>query len=195
MKTVEITYYTIEELKEVSPTGYENAYKNYYNRECEFGYAWGDSAIDSVKKFLDLFDCELDEFVMGSVYRNDYRYTDNYIYLWNDEEECEDVLEIDEIEGEKLKEYLQTEHSCTLKKWDECPLTGYCLDITLLEPLHEYMTGEKYQDYTLKDLLDLSMSNALNEVDADFEYQLGYDAFEENCDMNDYYFDINGNLE
>lgn len=195
MKTVEINYYTIEELKQVSPAGYENAYKNYYNRECEFGYAWADSAIDSVKKFLDLFDCELDDFVMGSVYRNDYRYTDNYIYLWNDEEECEDVLEIDEIEGEKLKEYLQTEHSCTLKKWDECPLTGYCLDFTLLEPLHEYMTGEKYQDYTLKDLIDLSMSNALNEVDADYEYQLGYDAFEENCDMNDYYFDINGNLE
>lgn len=195
MKTVEINYYTIEELKEVSPTGYENAYKNYYNHECDYGYAWFDSAIDSVKKFLSLFDCELCEFVMGSVYRDDYRYNDNYIYLWNDEEECDDELEIDELEGEKLKQYLELAHGITLEKWDECPLTGYCLDITLLEPLHEYMTGEKYQDYTLKDLINLSMSNALNEVDADFEYQLGYDAFEENCDMNDYYFDINGNLE
>lgn len=73
-------------------------------------------------------------------------------------------------------------------------MTGYYLDITLLEPLHEYMTGEKYQDYTLRDLINLSMSNALNEVDADFEYQISFEAFEEDSHSNDYYY-INGNLE
>ena len=195
MKTVEINYYTLEELKEVNPTGYDNAYRNYYEFQCEYGYAWFDSAIDSVKKFLSLFDCKLCDFVVGSVYRDDYSYTDNYIYMWNEDEQCEDALEIDEIEGEKLKEYLQAKHGDTLEKWNECDLTGYCLDITLLEPLHEYMTGEKYQDYTLRDLINLSMSNALNEVDADFEYQISFEAFEEDSHSNDYYYDINGNLE
>lgn len=195
MKTVETNYYTIEELKEVSPIGYKHAYEEFYKFQCEFGYGWADSAIDSVKKFLALFDCELHEFVINSVYRNDYSYTDNYIYMWNDDEECDDELEINELDGEKLKQYLQLAHGKTLEEWDECPLTGYCLDITLLEPLHEYMTGEKYQDYTLKDLIDLSMSNALNGVDADFEYQISYEAFEENSYANDYYYDINGNLE
>ena len=57
------------------------------------------------------------------------------------------------------------------------------------------MTGEKYQDYTLRDLINLSMSNALNEVDADFEYQISFEAFEEDSLSNDYYYDINGNLE
>lgn len=195
MKTVEINYFTIKELKDVNSKGYDRAYENYVNSQYEHGYNWYDEAIASVKKFLQLFDCDLCDFVMGSTYRNDYRYNDNYIYLWNDEEECEDELAIEEIQGEKLKEYLQLAHGSTLEKWNECPLTGYCLDIALLEPLHEYMTGEKYQDYTLKDLIDLCMSNALNEVDADFEYQLGYDAFEENSECNDYYYDINGNLE
>lgn len=195
MKTVEINYYTIEELKEISPAGYDKAYQDYCDFQYSVGYAWGDWAIKSVEKFLDLFDCALIDFVIGSVYHDHFKYADNYIYIWNEEEQCEDMLEIHEIDGEKLKEYLQSEHGATLEKWDECPLTGYCLDITLLEPLHEYMTGEKYQDYTLKDLIDLAMKNAIMDVDADFEYTLSYESFEENSRCNDYYYDINGNLE
>lgn len=195
MKTVEINYYTIDELKEVSPTGYDNAFNEYEKTQFNLGYNWFDEAVQSVRKFLNLFDCTLAGFVVNSVYNDDFEYYDSYIYIWNEEEQCEDMLEIHEIDGEKLREYLQSEHGTTLENWDECPLTGYCFDITLLKPLHEYMTGEKYQDYTLKDLIDLAMSNAIKEVDADFEYQCGYEAFEENSRCNDYYYDINGNLE
>ena len=195
MKTVTVNYYTIDELKEVSPKGYANAFNDYEKTQFNLGYNWVDDAISSVKKFLSLFDCELDEFVIGSVYSNDYRYTDNYIYMWNEDEQCDDALEIDELEGEKLKQYLELEHGKTLEKWDYCPLTGYCLDITLLEPLHQFMTGEKYQDSTLKDLIDLALHYAIEEVDADYEYQCGYEAFEEDSRCNDYYYDINGNLE
>lgn len=195
MKTVEINYYTIDELKEVSPTGYDNAFNEYEKTQFNLGYNWFDEAVQSVRKFLNLFDCTLADFVVGSVYNDHFKYYDSYIYIWNEEEQCEDMLEIHEIDGEKLREYLQSEHKPTLEKWDECPLTGYCLDITLLEPLHEYMTGEKYQDYTLKDLIDLAMSNAIKEVDADFEYQCSYEEFEEDSHRNNYYYDIDGNLE
>lgn len=195
MKTVTVNYYTIDELKEVNLKGYYNAFNQYEKFQLENGYNWHYEAIQSVEKFLALFDCQLTRFVIGSVYGDDFGYCDNYIYLWNDEEECDDELEIDELEGEKLKQYLELAHGKTLEKWDYCPLTGYCLDITLLEPLHQFMTGEKYQDSTLKDLIYLALHYAIEEVEADYEYQCGYEAFEEDSRCNDYYYDINGNLE
>lgn len=187
MKTVVVNYYTIDELKEVSLEGYYNAFNQYEKSQFENGYNWHNEAIASVKKFLEMFECQLIEFVIGSVYGDDFKYSS--IHLWDDE------LEIEKMHGEKLKQYLQLEHGTTLENWDECPLTGYCFDITLLKPLHEFMSGEKYQDSTLKDLIDLALHYAIEEVDADYEYQCGYEAFEENSRCNDYYYDINGNLE
>lgn len=184
MKTVTVNYYTIDELQKVSPQGYKNAFNRYEKNQLENGYNWHHESIASVEKFLGLFDCQLIEFVMGSVYANDFKYTS--IHLLDDELE---------IYGDELMQYLQSEHKEILEKWDECPLTGYCLDFTLLEPLHDFVTGEKYQDCSLKDLIDLSMSRAIEAVDADFEYQCGYEAFEEDSYMNDYHYDINGNLE
>ena len=185
--------YTIVELKKVSSEGYENAYQNYYNCECEYGYSWSDFAFSSVKAFLKLFDCVLCEFAIGG-YLNEYSYDESFICLYNDEKKCEENLELSDIHGEILNKYLQLAHGKTLNEWDSCPLTGYCLDITLLEPFHEYMNGERYQDYTLGDLIDLSLSKALNETNEDYQRQLDYEGFEERCHANDYLFDIDGNL-
>ena len=197
MKTVTVNYYTIEELKEINLKGYYHAFNEYEKFQMEIGYNWWNEALASVEKFLSMFDCTLREFVLGSVYENHFAYNDNWIPIWNNEGEEEELemLEIDEIFGEKLKRYIETEHGEILEKWDECPLTGYCLDYTLLLPIHEFLTGEKYQDYSLKQLIDHAMHMAINEVDDDYEYQCGYEAFEEDSISNDYYYDINGNLE
>ena len=192
MKTVLVNYYTIEELKGLNPEGYENAYYKFAEAEGAF-YNWANEAVDSVEKFLSLFDCTLRDFVIGSVYNDDYSYNDDYIYLWNDEEEYNECFEIDELSGEKLKSYLQLAHGETIEKFEFCPLTGYCLDITLLEPVYEFLTGKNHQDSTLKDLIDMALSRALNEVDGDYEYQTSEEAFEEKSRDEDMYYDINGN--
>lgn len=195
MKTKTISLYTIEELKEVNPQGYEHAFNEYEKFNHEIGYNWWNEAIASVEKFLKMFDCDLTSFRLGSVYSNDFNYLEGYIYQWNEEEEIDEEIELDDMKGENLKNYLQSEHGEIFKNWDNCPLTGYCLDITLLEPFHEFMTGEEYQNYSLKELIDHAMQLAINEVNDDYEYQCGYEAFEENSIANDYYYDIDGNLE
>lgn len=200
-KTITTNYYTIDELKKVSPQGYQNAFEQYEETQITYGYDYMDMATASVEKFLALFDCVLTRFIVGSVYGDDFAYSGYYITLSDEDgEEIWANLPVSEfssgdLKGERLKKYLTLTHGEILEKWDDCPLTGYCLDITLLEPLHQFVTGEKYQDYTLKDLVDIAMHYAIEEVDADYEYQCGYEAFEEHSKDNNLYYDINGNLE
>lgn len=197
MKTITTTtnYYTIEELKEVNPQGYENAYDNYVEHESKYGYAWYNEAIASVETFLELFECKLINMTFGSVYQDDYKYANNCLWLFNDKEEEHQYLDLYEIKGDLLKSYLQNAHGNTIENYDECQLTGYCLDYTLLEPLHDYLNGGEHQECSLQDLIEMGLSNALNEIDGNYEYQLSYEAFEENSMANDYYYDIDGNLE
>lgn len=194
-KTITTNYYTIDELKKVSPQGYQNAFEQYEEIQITYGYDYMDMAIASVENFLTLFNCDLAKFIVNSVYTDDFAYYEGYAVFWDDDEENWVGLGISELKGEQLKKYLTLAHGETLEKWDDCPLTGYCLDITLLEPLHQFVTGEKYQDYTLKDLVDIAMHYAIEEVDADYEYQCGYEAFEERSKDDDLHYDINGNLE
>lgn len=195
MKTKTINLYTIKELKEVSPEGYKNAYYKYCEFKEQDGYVWKSEAIKSIEEFLRLFDCTLVSITFNSVYADDFKYIDKYISVWNEEEQSYELLDIEEIKGDKLKEYLNLAHGAMVENYQECSLTGYYLDFTLLTPLYEFMNGNEYQDYSLQDLIELSLHMALEEIDADIEYSLSYEAFEDYSECNECYYDIKGNLE
>lgn len=190
MLTKTINLYTIQELEKINPDGYAHAYQQYCNSVSE--YAWYDEVIRSIEKFLDLFDCKLEDFCLNS-YRNDFDYSEKSYYRpWNDDEETE--LEMDELAGSRLKNYLLATCKNEIDKWDDCPLGEIWIDIELLEPFHQFVTGEKYQDYTLQDLINTSLQQALDNVNDDYDSQFTEERFVENSDENDYYYDIDGNL-
>lgn len=194
MRKVMVTYYTIEELKEVNPQGYSRAFKRYQDATIENGYNWMDEVMESVKKFLDMFNCELVEFNLDSI-EEDFAYNDGYIAVSANGGLYTEELALDELEGEQLKSYLQSEHGEAIKNWENFQLAGYYLDNILLKPFADFMLGGKFEGYNLKELIDLALCEALKEVNRDYTHQLSGSAFEEEATRNEYYFDINGNLE
>ncbi len=197
MKNVTKTYYNAYELKEINESGYWKAYDNYVTQnDGDYPY-WNESKV-AIERFLDLFNCKLIHLTMNSCYIDDFKFISNdYTWLYNEETEEEDLLDIDEIEGKQIKEYLTINNLLEIiEKYDECPLTGYYLDIDLLSPIVEYVKDENYnRNITLYDLIHEGLSKALNIIDGDFEYMLSEEAFIDFCECNDLYFDIDGNLE
>ena len=191
--TTETTYYTIEELKEVNYSGYVKAHRDYQN---DFQFHFTDEVNSSLEKFLDLFNCKLVSWTTN-YYQVEYRQI-QYIYVDTediDETYDEESYGIYELHGKALRKFLYQQCKNEMDKWDYCPLTGVCYDYTLLEPLHQFLTGEKYQDYTLQELIDLACRNLMIEVDSEIDSLMGEEYFIEHCQGNDYYFTIDGDLE
>ena len=189
MKTIEINYYTIKELKEINEVGYTNAHKKYMEH---FEFAWVNEVTESLEKFLGLFNCQLTSW--DADYKSVY-YRQGDVSIYNEEEDDYDYYELNQIEGKMLTDYLLENCHEDVSNWEQCPLTGVCYDVDLLEPLHEFLTGEKYQDYTLHDLIELATYNLMKVVENEIYYLMSEKYFIEIATDNDWYFDINGNLE
>ena len=192
---IEKTYYTIDELKEINIDGYNTAYYDYVSLQEQY---WDEyDAIQTIKKFLDLFDCDLEYMIYNSVYTDDFKFKSNpFTWLYNEEADEDELLDLDEIDGGKIKDYIEIKGLYNIiKDYQECNLTGHCLDCVVLEPLYEYLFEEKYQDNTLYDLIYEGLSRALKVIDDDYEYQCSEEAFEEYCWGENLMFDIDGNKE
>ena len=192
---IEKTYYTIDELKEINIDGYNTAYYDYVSLQDEYDYNY--DSLQTINKFLKLFDCTLVHMNYNSCYIDDFKFTSNsFIWLYNEEIDDDELLDLDEIDGKKIKDYIEIEGLYNIiKDYDGCKLTGYYLDYVVLEPLYEYLFEEKHQDNTLYDLIHEGLSKALKVIDDDYEYQLSEEAFEEYCWGENLMFDIDGNRE
>ena len=203
MKTVVIekTYYTIDELKEVNIKGYNTAHEDfiYMNQDC---YHWEYEAIESIEKFLDLFNCTLDEFRYGGTPYDTFSFTCKGIWTYDEEENDILVSDLEEIKGENIKTYIDEmsfTHKDNIKRiinnYNEWLLTGYHLDEVLLKPLYDFLNNEQYKEYSLYDILYECLSDALECINEDYEYQLSEESFKEYCYSNNLLFDIDGNPE
>lgn len=191
---IEKTYYDIDELKEINISGYNTAYYDYVSLQEEYNYNY--DSLQTINKFLHLFDCTLEYMIYNSVYLDDFSFTNASAWLYNEETDEDELLDLDEIEGEKIKDYIEIKGLYNIiKGYQNCNLTGYCLDCVVLEPLYECLFEEKHQNNTLYDLIHEGLSRALKIIDDDFDYQCSEEAFEEYCWGENLMFDIDGNKE
>ena len=189
MKTVIVNYYTIKELKEINAKGFKKAYNKYLET---YEFLSNHEVTNSIEKFLGLFDCSWESWDCECGYVG---YSEEQIWIYDENKDEEICYSLDEIKGKTLNNYLLECHHEEMSGWDNCPLTGIIYDIELLEPFRKFLTGEDYQDYSLKDLIDKGCEDLMKMVDREIENQRSEEYFIEECECNDLYFDINGNME
>lgn len=182
MKTVQINVYKFDELSESAQR------KALDNFEPFIDYIW-EEAIESIKSFVDLFDVKL-----GREY-TDFRtsHIDDDIlnlsgarlmaYLWNNY--GADLYKPKYLKHVKGKaRYSRVQVAC------DCPLTGVCYDMDLLEPIIEAM--HKPSKYTFEQILGFCADNIQRSIEGEIEYRHSDEAKTEDIEANEYEFTEDG---
>lgn len=133
-------------------------------------YDWADDALASLKAFAEHFGSRLADWSIdwsGSSH-SDCAFCDT---------ECEPE------ELERLVSELRTDGGC---QW-----TGYCMDDSCNDgAIAAYKAGER----DVMAILRAGFESWLKDVHADYAYQTSEEAVAENCESNDYWFDVSGNI-
>jgi len=143
------------------------------------GYAWSEKAIASIKALAEHFHGRVKD------YSIDWLNPDHSVFKFD----MPDMTQ-KEIRA-KLKE-LGTYNKRTGKGHGQCKLTGYCADEDCIDGFRLAFRNNPKQ--SLEDLMHYAGEELLQSACRDYEHQLSMEAFIENCEANDYWFDENGNL-
>lgn len=100
---------------------------------------------------------------------------------------------------ENNKYVVKSRHSRIIFSRD-CPLTGVCFDIDILEPMYDVLDGKHVDNvnFTFNDMIEECLENWLKSAIAQYEYWLSEECIREEIEANGYYFTENGkrmNLE
>ena len=103
------------------------------------------------------------------------------------------------IRIENNKYVVKSRHSRIIFSRD-CPLTGVCFDIDILEPMYDVLDGKHVDsvNFTFNDMIEECLESWLKSSIAEYEYWLSKEYIREEIEANDYYFTENGkrmNLE
>ena len=207
MKSINVDVFTFDELSdEVKAKLVE---ENRYEFQGDAVYMdWKDMWAPTIKKFDELFNVDLG---IDSRYGWRYRVTFNEEYFFDNGEvsdfpDCNGQYSIrmDELSGEKLRNYIDTQFSSCMKRktffgknygkrrisrifkeWDNCPLTGCCSDISILEPIAEYLNhkqgdygwkkadgiiNKSWKYYTVKDLMEACADSIIKAIEGSEDY-------------------------
>ena len=207
MKSINVDVFTFDELSdEVKAKLVE---ENRYEFQGDAVYMdWKDMWAPTIKKFEELFNVDLG---IDSRYGWRYRVTFNEEYFFDNGEvsdfpDCNGQYSIrmDELSGEKLRNYIDTQFSSCMKRktffgknygkrrisrifkeWDNCPLTGCCSDISILEPIAEYLNhkqgdygwkkadgtiNKSWKYYTFEDLMEACADSIIKEIEGSEDY-------------------------
>ena len=189
MRIKETKVYEFDELSEEAKESAINDFRE--NRE----YFWGDDNEKTLNAFVEHFSfIGLKDWSYGS-----YNGSDGVYFTYDDELDLENMsayrfykyllnngyLEIKELYGKKDK---------YIKLNDNCCLTGYCMDIDILEPILNLMKNPLYYNLTAYEVIELCFSNWIKSCVSDMEYTYTDEAIEEDIKINDYEFTIEGDL-
>lgn len=207
MKSINVDVFTFDELSdEVKAKLVE---ENRYEFQGDAVYMdWKDMWAPTIKKFEELFNVDLG---IDSRYGWRYRVTFNEEYFFDNGEvsdfpDCNGQYSIrmDELSGEKLRNYIDTQFSSCMKRktffgknygkrrisrifkeLDNCPLTGCCSDISILEPIAEYLNhkqgdygwkkadgtiNKSWKYYTFKDLMEACADSIIKAIEGSEDY-------------------------
>lgn len=207
MKEITIKLYSFDELPEKSKDKVMEKHRYDIAADSE-EYDWKDMWAPTIKKFEELFNVDLG---IDSRYGWRYRVTFNEEYFFDNGEvsdfpDCNGQYSIrmDELSGEKLRNYIDTQFSSCMKRktffgknygkrrisrifkeWDNCPLTGCCSDISILEPIAEYLNhkqgdygwkkadgtiNKSWKSYTYEDLMEACADSIIKEIESSVDY-------------------------
>ena len=207
MKSINVDVFTFDELSdEVKAKMVED---NRYEFQADAMYMdWKDMWSPTIEKFEKLFNVDIG---IDSRYGWRYRVTFNEEYFFDNGEvsdfpDCNGQYSIrmDELSGEKLRNYIDTIFSECMKsktffgknygkrrisrifkEWDNCPLTGCCSDISILEPIAEYLNhkqgdygwkkadgiiNKSWKYYTFKDLMEACADSIIKAIEGSEDY-------------------------
>ena len=209
MKSINVDVFTFDELSdEVKAKLVE---ENRYKFQGDAIYMdWKDMWEPTIKKFEELFNVDLGIY---DRYRWRYNVTFNEEYFFDNGEvsdfpDCNGQYSIrmDELSGEKLRNYIDTLFSSCMesktffgknfgkrrrsrifKEWNNCPLTGYISDISILEPIAEYLNhkqgdygwrkedgtiNKSWKHYTFQDIMEACGASIIKEIESSSDYYL-----------------------
>lgn len=78
-------------------------------------------------------------------------------------------------------------------EYNNCPLTGYCGDMALIDPILQFIAKPE-ADTNLHDIIENCFSQWCTEWTADMEYQISDEYIRETLEINEYEFTENGNI-
>lgn len=97
-------------------------------------------------------------------------------------------------QGPNAGKFSNSYYSGCTRQQQNCNLTGYCMDDSILDPIHEFLKGKtpswKYQNF--KDLMGYCFDSWVKACNADYEYSTSFEAFKEDAKANEYEYTITG---
>ena len=185
MRILKINVYEFNELeKDIK----EKVIEDFRNGENVYG--WDDDNQKTINAFVEHFN-----FV--NVEDWEYGFGHNYINFTMDDE-------IGEMSGYRFYKYLKNNNYFKIKELykegykkldDDCCLTGYCLDIDILEPILKLMEHPMiYKNSTAYEIIKKCLNAWLTYCRTDLEYAYTDEAITELIEGNDYKFTKEGEL-
>jgi len=209
MRTITEHIFTIKELSDKSK---EKAYNNWLSNE---PYSWNNENKDSLIAFCEIFPIKIKDWSYGggrdhisAEFQHD-RVASHFCYY-------EDY---EELSGQRLATYIWNNYRKELYmgryyskgvKYDgngkrtlknrrskimlveDCVLTGYSIDNAILEPIYAFM--RKPYDTNFRGLLDKCLQSWLKACSEDYESSTSMEAFEEEAEINNWEFYVDGTM-
>jgi hypothetical protein len=208
MQTKTIEIYSINELSEKAKI---KAYNDWLNN---FYYAWASDNEASLKAFAEIFVLKIKSFEYDTCNGNvswDYNFYENVdiienlkgvrLYKW--------IMNNIYPHISQYKNYwltsktkinpinnfpLSIKRTSKIIKETNCPLTGYCMDNAILQPILDFIKTPDLS-INLTDLIKQCFNEWVKACCEDCERSCSMDSFIEECESNDYTFRINGVME
>ena len=189
-------YITIKAFKfdELSEKAKENARKN-YRRECECDQLpWADENSESIRKICKALNCsyEIDSYnhcfltFQGEDEVLTLKGARAYKYVWNN------FIEPN-LKGKYISNGHKNYYSKVTKEFN-CPFTGYCADMLLLDAFNVWKDDLREFETTVECFLNRVGYAIENFLDSEEEYYDSDEYVEDMIIANDYEFDEDGEI-
>ena len=116
-------------------------------------------------------------------------------YIWNNYAEHIQKGKYYSTPGKYIdgKYFYKHRYSKATFEMDNCPLTGFCADYDILQPVVDCLEYKRFY-IDVDDLLKDCLTAFFNTWDAEIEYQNSFEYFAEMAEINDYDFLENGDI-
>ena len=211
MKTIEINLYSFDELSDKAK---EKALKEYIENE-DFSFIW-EEAHEKVKAFCDKTIVKtyqdswlepnfnnIDDSILNLTGVRLMKYfINNFVFLYK----RKDLKSFDGHKNHKMitNKTVQSKGKSNGKKYcfatsniqkeTSCNLTGVCYDDDFLKPIYDFLQ-KPTKNKTFEDIICECFYNLKKSIENEIEAKQTIEYFAELCEMNNYYFTEQGEME
>lgn len=205
MRQEVINIYKFHELPAESQA---KAIERWRDRNNQEEFFWSGEALESIKKGLDAFSCDLRNYSIdwsnpnGSYFairgpENAEELTGNRLRTWLINNADTGTLTTAKHYGkyffpEGSKKGRYPRYSKISRTEPCCPFTGVCYDESFLDPIRKFI--QKPDSSSLADLMEYACIAVNRDIESEIEYQNTDAAIIETLEANDYEFYLNGKI-